>query len=57
MPKYEIVYLAGTYEFFYVTADTKAEAEELVWKGNLTPDITETDSWEYCWAIEQEEEE
>tara|TARA_R110002020_G_scaffold116196_1_gene266400 strand:- start:2358 stop:2531 length:174 start_codon:yes stop_codon:yes gene_type:complete len=57
MPKFEIVYLAGTYEFFYVTADTKAEAEELVWKGNLTPDITETDSWEYCWAIEQEEEE
>ena len=56
MPKFEVVYFSGSYEFFYVNADTQAEAEEMVWKGNLTPDFTEPDSWEYCWAIEQEEE-
>ena len=56
MTKFEVVYLSGSYQFFYVNADTQAEAEEMVWKGNLTPDFTEPDSWEYCWAIEQEEE-
>ena len=55
MPKFEVAYLSSTYEFFYITADTEEAAKEVVWQGNLTPDITENASWEYCWAIQQED--
>ena len=51
MPEFEVSYLSSTYEFFYVTADTKEEAESLVWEGNLLPDATENNSWVHSWTI------
>ena len=51
MPEFEVSYLSSTYEYFFVTADTKEEAESLVWEGNLLPDATENNSWAHSWTI------
>ena len=51
MPEFEVSYLSSTYEYFFVTADTKEEAESLVWEGNLLPDDTENNSWVHSWTI------
>ena len=51
MPEFEVSYLSSTYEYFFVTADTKEEAESLVWEGNLLPDATENNSWVHSWTI------
>jgi len=56
MPEFEVSYLSSTYEFFYVTADTKEEAESLVWEGSLLPDATENNSWVHSWTILQGED-
>lgn len=51
MPEFEVTYLSSTQEFFYVTADTKEEAESLVWEGSLLPDAIENNSWVHSWTI------